>query len=45
MLVAASNQPPETIIEIGAYPGRFLAYLSSKYSLEATVLDFNSDTN
>ena len=26
-------------------PGRFLAYLSSKYSLEATALDFNSDTS
>lgn len=44
MLVAACDQPPETIIEIGAYPGRFLAYLSAKYSLEATALDFNSDT-
>jgi len=44
ILVAACVQPPKTIIEIGAYPGRFLAYLSSKYSLEATALDFNSDT-
>ena len=45
MLVAASDQPPKTIIEIGAYPGRFLSYLSSKYLLEATALDFNSDTS
>ncbi len=43
VLVASCNEPPETIIEIGAYPGRFLAYLSSKYLLKATSLDFNSD--
>jgi cyclopropane fatty-acyl-phospholipid synthase-like methyltransferase len=36
---------PKTLLEIGAFPGRYLAYLSSKYSLEATGLDFNSDTD
>ncbi|WP_339887753.1 methyltransferase domain-containing protein [uncultured Flavobacterium sp.] len=35
--------PPKTIIEIGGYPGRFLAYLSDKYDLMPTCLDFNSD--
>lgn len=33
----------KTIIEIGAFPGRFLAYLSAKYSLKATALDYNSE--
>ena len=42
LIKSCSNQP-KTIIEIGAYPGRFLAYVSSRYSLEATALDFNSD--
>jgi cyclopropane fatty-acyl-phospholipid synthase-like methyltransferase len=35
---------PKTIIEIGGYPGRFLAYLSNKYNLIPTCLDFNSDS-
>lgn len=35
--------PPKTIIEIGGYPGRYLAYLSAKYGLIPTSLDFNSD--
>ncbi|WP_400077978.1 SAM-dependent methyltransferase [Winogradskyella sp. R77965] len=33
----------KTIIEIGGYPARFLAYLSNKYKLKPTSLDFNSD--
>jgi len=33
----------QTIIEIGGFPGRYLAYLSSKYNLEPTCLDYNSD--
>ncbi len=44
-LIASCSYPPMTIIEIGAYPGRFLAYLSAKYSLEATALDYNPDKN
>ena len=43
LLIASCSKPPGTIIEIGAYPGRFLAYLSAKYSLKATALDFNPD--
>ncbi len=35
--------PPKTIIEMGGYPGRFLAYLADKYNLIPTSLDFNSD--
>lgn len=34
---------PDTIIEIGGYPGRYLAYLASTYKLTPTSLDFNSD--
>lgn len=37
------TNPPKTIIEIGGYPGRYLAYLSDKYNLTPTCLDFNSD--
>lgn len=37
-------RPPRNVIEIGAYPGRYLAYFASKYGLEVTGLDFNSDT-
>jgi len=33
----------DTLIEIGGYPGRYLAYLASKYSVRPTCLDFNSD--
>lgn len=36
---------PKTVIEIGAYPGRYIAYFSAKYNLEAAALDFNSDVN
>lgn len=37
------QKPPKTIIEIGGYPGRYLAYLANKYNLLPTSLDFNSD--
>ncbi len=33
----------QTIIEIGGYPGRYLAYLAEKYDLQPTCLDFNTD--
>lgn len=42
-LVVSCRHKPESIIEIGAFPGRYLAYLSSRYKLEATGLDFNPD--
>lgn len=34
-----------SIIEIGGFPGRYLAYLSQKYKLKATCLDYNSDVS
>lgn len=42
-LVKACVHPPKTIIEIGAYPGRYIAYLAEKYKLNPTAFDFNSD--
>lgn len=34
-----------SLIEIGGFPGRYLAYLSSKYKVVPTCLDYNSDTS
>lgn len=31
------------LIEIGGFPGRYLAYLGAKYKIEPTCLDYNSD--
>jgi len=42
-MVTACSKTPKSIIEIGAYPGRYLAYLASKYGLHPTALDYNSD--
>lgn len=39
------NSKNKTLIEIGGFPGRYLAYLSSKFDLEPTCLDYNSDIN
>jgi cyclopropane fatty-acyl-phospholipid synthase-like methyltransferase len=43
LIKANAFNPPKTILEIGGYPGRYLAYLASKYNLTPTSLDFNSD--
>ncbi len=43
MMVKACSRKPENIIEIGAYPGRYLAYLSARYKLKPTALDYNED--
>lgn len=43
MLVKSCAHKPQTIVEIGAFPGRYIAYLSSKYNLLPTGLDFNPD--
>jgi 2-polyprenyl-3-methyl-5-hydroxy-6-metoxy-1,4-benzoquinol methylase len=32
------------ILEIGTYPGRYLAYLASKFNLAPTGIDYNSDS-
>lgn len=42
-MIKACSGKPEFIIEIGAYPGRHLAYLAAKYNLHPTALDYNSD--
>lgn len=39
-----SNAENKTLVEIGGYPGRYLAYLSYKYKLNSTCFDYNSDT-
>lgn len=38
-----TKQPPRSILEVGGYPGRYLAYLASKYRLVPTSIDFNPD--
>lgn len=37
------NGDVATIIEIGAFPGRFISYLSKKYGLTPTALDYNKN--
>ncbi|MEO8234803.1 MAG: methyltransferase domain-containing protein [Flavobacterium sp.] len=44
ILVNNNAFPPKNILEIGGYPGRYLAYLGDKYNLVPSSLDFNSDT-
>ena len=39
------NSSEKSIIEIGGFPGRYLAYLALKYDLQPTCLDYNSDTS
>lgn len=41
LMIDSCINPPQSIIEVGAFPGRYLAYISSKYRLDATGLDFN----
>ncbi|MEI6880077.1 MAG: methyltransferase domain-containing protein [Bacteroidota bacterium] len=41
--ISKSNKNPNNLIEIGAYPGRYIAYLKNKYNIDITGLDFNSD--
>ena len=38
----SSEEENKTLIEIGGYPGRYLAYLASKYNVIPTCLDYNS---
>ncbi len=39
------KKKPETVIEIGAYPGRYISYFGSKFGLKPSGIDFNSDVN
>ena len=41
--IGACDQRPRSIIEIGAYPGRYIAYIAARYGLDATALDYNPD--
>lgn len=43
LLINSCKHTPAEIIEIGGYPGRYLAYISSKFNLKPYCLDFNSD--
>lgn len=43
LMIRSCKHKPQTLLEIGAFPGRYLAYLSSKYQLAPTGLDFNPD--
>lgn len=43
MWIKTCKNAPTTLIEIGAFPGRYLAYLSARYGLRSTGLDFNPD--
>ena len=37
------NGNQEKIIEVGAFPGRYIAYISKKYGLIPTALDYNKN--
>lgn len=39
------NASNKKCIEIGGFPGRYLAYVASKYKVKPTCLDYNSDVN
>lgn len=43
ILIKSCKEAPKSILEIGAFPGRYLAYLSSVYGVYPTGLDFNPD--
>lgn len=38
-----TKKQSKELIEIGGFPGRYLAYLSAKYQVNPTCLDYNSD--
>lgn len=38
-----SSSNSKTLIEIGGFPGRYLAYLADKFKVKPTCLDYNSD--
>ena len=42
-LIESCARAPRSVMEIGCYPGRYLAYVSSRYNLEPYGIDFNSD--
>lgn len=42
--INACKKIPETVIEIGAYPGRYISYFGSKFGVKPSGLDYNNDT-
>lgn len=42
IFIKASSET-KSLIEIGGFPGRYLAYLANKYQLDPSCLDYNSD--
>ena len=43
ILIKSCKSNPTSVIEIGAYPGRYISYFAQKYNMHPTALDFNSD--
>lgn len=43
LLIDSCTGEPRSILEVGAFPGRYLAYLASTYKLAPTGIDFNPD--
>lgn len=43
VLIGDTDLKDKTLIEIGGYPGRYLAYLAHNYKVQVTCLDYNSD--
>jgi len=43
-MLLGENSKRKELIEIGGFPGRYLAYLASKYGVKPTCLDYNSNT-
>jgi cyclopropane fatty-acyl-phospholipid synthase-like methyltransferase len=43
MLTQNREIAPKNIIEIGGFPGRYLAYIAAKYKIEPICLDYNSN--
>lgn len=43
ILIENNIKTPTNMIEIGGFPGRYLAYLASKYNLIPTCLDYNEN--
>ena len=43
ILIKSCQTDPKTILEIGAYPGRYISYFAWKYNIYPTAVDFNPD--
>ncbi|WP_375234795.1 class I SAM-dependent methyltransferase [Winogradskyella sp.] len=45
MMFFKGKDKGKSLIEIGGFPGRYLSYLSSKFGVVPTCLDYNSDAS